>query len=435
MKVAKKFLSLLMVLTMVACMTACGGAGANKKTAEGTAKGMGGDVKVTVTVENGKITSVVAKGDNETPGIGLPIIEDMPKLMVENNTINIDSVSGATITSEAVKEAAKQAIEKMGLNVADFSKEVAKSTEAAKNETYDVDVAVVGAGGAGLSAAITVHDNGKKVIILESQSMVGGNTIRSTGGLNATKTVYQDKNKFTEEAGLLKTLDSAKKKYADNKTIMGLVETVEKQYEEYKKNPSGYFDSVELMELDTMVGGTGKNDFSLVKVLCEGSANAIDWLKGIGASLDNVGAFGGASVKRIHRPVNAEGKTVSVGSYLVPLFEKAVNQRGINIVFNTRADKLLMNGGKVVGVHAVKNDGSEVVVNAKNVILATGGFGANLDMVVKYDSKLNGFMTTNAPGAQGDGILMAQEVGADVVDLDKIQIHPTVEANTAALIT
>ena len=84
---------------------------------------------------------------------------------------------------------------------------------------------------------------------------------------------------------------------------------------------------------------------------------------------------------------------------------------------------------------AVGATGNEVTVNAKAVILATGGFGANLDMVAELVPALKGFMTTNAAGAQGQGIEMAQALGAATVDMDQIQIHPTVQFDTAALIT
>ena len=185
-----------------------------------------------------------------------------------------------------------------------------------------------------------------------------------------------------------------------------------------------------------MVGGKGINDPELVETLCEGTADAIDWLDENGITLHNVSSFGGASVKRIHRPVNEEGKVVSVGAYMIPLLQENCEKRGIDIVLNTTVDTILTDAnGAAVGVSGTDKDGNTVVVNAKSVILATGGFGANLDMVTQYKPELAGFMTTNAAGAQGQGIEMATAIGAGTVDMDQIQIHPTVEANTAALIT
>ena len=401
----------------------------------GTAKGFGGDVSVTLTLTDGAITGCTAEGKEETQGVGSEAIAKMPGEIAESGSIAVDGVSGATITSTAIKEAAAAALTAAGLNPDDY-KTAVENNATAEDSTVDADVVVVGAGGAGMTAAITAAAEGKTVVILESQSMVGGNSVRATGGMNAGKTVYQDENEFGESAGVEKTLKTAAEKYADNETITALAKTVSEQWAAYQANPTGYFDSVELMELDTMIGGKGINDPALVETLCENSADAIDWLDENGITLHNVSSFGGASVKRIHRPVNAEGKTVSVGSYMIPLLQENCEKAGVKMMLDTTATEILTDAnGAAVGVKATGASGETVTVNAKAVVLATGGFGANLDMVVKYKPELKGFMTTNAPGIQGQGIEMAQAIGAATVDMDQIQIHPTVEANTAALIT
>ena len=400
-----------------------------------TAKGFGGDVSVTLTLTDGVITGCTAEGKDETEGVGSQAIAKMPGEIAESGSIAVDGVSGATITSTAIKEAAAAALTAAGLNPDDY-KTAVENDAAAEDSTVDADVVVVGAGGAGMTAAITAAAEGKSVVILESQSMVGGNSVRATGGMNAGKTVYQDENEFGESAGVEKTLKTAAEKYADNETITALAKTVAEQWAAYQANPTGYFDSVELMELDTMIGGKGINDPELVETLCANSADAIDWLDEHGITLHNVSSFGGASVKRIHRPVNAEGKTVSVGSYMIPLLQENCEKAGVKMMLDTTATEILTDAnGAAVGVKATGASGETVTVNAKAVVLATGGFGANLDMVVKYKPELKGFMTTNAPGIQGQGIEMAQAIGAATVDMDQIQIHPTVEANTAALIT
>ena len=401
----------------------------------GTAKGFGGDVSVTLTLTDSAITGCTAEGKDETEGVGSQAIAKMPGEIAESGSIAVDGVSGATVTSTAIKEAAAAALTAAGLNPDDY-KTAVENDATAEDSTVDADVVVVGAGGAGMTAAITAAGEGKSVVILESQSMVGGNSVRATGGMNAGKTVYQDENEFGESAGVEKTLKTAAEKYADNETITALAKTVSEQWAAYQANPTGYFDSVELMELDTMIGGKGINDPELVETLCANSADAIDWLDEHGITLHNVSSFGGASVKRIHRPVNAEGKTVSVGSYMIPLLQENCEKAGVKMMLDTTATEILTDAnGAAVGVKATGASGETVTVNAKAVVLATGGFGANLDMVVKYKPELKGFMTTNAPGIQGQGIEMAQAIGAATVDMDQIQIHPTVEANTAALIT
>ena len=407
-----------------------------KTTSMGTAKGFGGDVTVTLTLADGKIIGCTAEGKDETEGVGSTAIDQLPGAIAESGSIAVDGVAGATVTSNAIKEAAAAALTAAGLNPDDYKTAVDNTAEPAEDSTVDADVVIVGAGGAGMTAAITAANEGKSVVILESQAMVGGNSVRATGGMNAGKTVYQDENEFGESAGVEKTLKTAAEKYADNETITALAATVAEQWAAYQANPTGYFDSVELMELDTMIGGKGVNDPALVETLCSNSADAIDWLGEQGITLNSVSSAGGASVKRIHRPVNEEGKVVSVGAYMVPLLEEDCQKAGVQIMVNTTATEILTDdNGAAVGIKATGASGETITINAKAVILTSGGFGANMEMVTEYKPELKGFMTTNAPGILGQGIKMAQAIGADTVDMDQIQIHPTVQYDSASLIT
>ena len=429
----KKLISIVLCVCMVLSMGLVVMADGVSGDFTGTAQGLGGDVVVTLTLKDGKIVGCTATGDKETEGIGSKVIDSFPAIVAESGSIAVDAISGATVTSDAFVAAAEAALTEAGLNPEDYKTAIA--TAAGEDRTVDADVVVVGAGGAGMTAAISAAADGLKVVVVESQAMVGGNSVRATGGMNAAKTPLQDKNTFGESAGVEKTLAAAEGS-ADNETITARAATVSEQWEAYKANPEGYFDSVELMELDTMIGGKGINNPELVKTLCSNTADSIVWLDSVGASLTSVGAFGGASVKRIHRPVNEEGKTLSVGAYIVPILEKNLQDAGVEIILNTTVDTILTDAnGAACGVSGVANDGSKLTVNADAVILTTGGFGANLDMVVSYKPELAGFMTTNASGIQGQGIKMAEALGAATVDMNQIQIHPTVEANTAALIT
>ena len=431
----KKLTALLASATMALSLVGC----STGKTYTGEAFGHDKEnpVKVTLTIKDKTITKVEVDASHETNGIGSKAAETMPGAIVAANSLEVDGVSGATQTSKAIIEAATAALKQAGLEPSDL---VSKNTSTTKAKDIEetVDVVVVGAGGAGMTAAITATDAGKKVIVVESQPIAGGNSVRSTGGMNAAKTPYQDKNEFKEAAGVEKTLATAAEKFADNATITALAATVKEQWDAYQANPQGYFDSVELMELDTLIGGKGKNNPELVKALAENSAAAIEWLASIGADVKNVGAFGGASVKRIHRPVNADGKVTAVGAYIVPILEKNLQDRNVQFLFDTTANEIIMKDGKAVGIKATGKDGNKVTINAKSVVIATGGFGANAEMVEKYKPDLKGFATTNAEGAQGQGIDMATAVGAATVDMDQIQIHPTVhieEDGNAHLIT
>ena len=128
---------------------------------------------------------------------------------------------------------------------------------------------------------------------------------------------------------------------------------------------------------------------------------------------------------------------IAVGSYMVPILEKNINDReNITLLTSVTADKIEQDdAGNVTGVHALSADGSQVNVKSKAVIIATGGFAANKEMVEKYQPSLKGYMSTNAAGALGQGITMAEAIGADTVDMDQTQIHPTVTATDAHLIT
>ena len=445
----KRIAALALAAVMAFGLTACGGSSSSSTAASagsaaesagvsgeftGTATGMG-EVSVTVTLTDGVITDCKIVGDSETEGIGSVVIESAVDEIVSGNKGAIDVVTGATITSDAINEALAAALAAAGLDAADFTGDASAET-AAEDRAMDADIVIVGAGGAGMTAAITAAEVGRSVVIVESQAMVGGNSVRATGGMNAADTPNQDENEFTEAAGVEKTLQTAANEWADHEVITALAATVAEQWAEYQANPVGYFDSAELMELDTLIGGHGINDPALVETLCTNSADAIAWLGEQGIELTSVGAAGGASVKRIHRPLDDEGLVISVGSYIIPRLQSKCEELGVEILLNTTANKILTDAdGAAVGIEATDKDGATVTVNAKAVVLASGGFGANLDMVTEYKPELEGFMTTNAAGAQGQGIDMAVAIGAGTVDMDQIQIHPTVEYNSSHLIT
>lgn len=353
----------------------------------GTAAGFGGDIVAEVTIEGGVITDVKVTGDSETEGLGSVAVEKLPEKILAAQSLDVDAVSGATVSSNAVLLAVSNALEQAGITAESLAGNGTKQETAEKtDETIDVDLVVVGAGGAGMTAAITAKQAGKDVIILEKMAYVGGNTTKATGGMNAAETHYQDEQ--------------------------------------------GIEDSVEQFVEDTMAGGKEMNNIDLVTTMAENSSSAIDWLDEIGAPLPKVSFSGGATNARIHAPEDGSG----VGEYLVSAFSKTVEDLGIEVYLETKATELMTEDGKVVGVKAESSD-KNYTINAKAVVLATGGFGANEEMYTSYRPDLKGTVTTNAPGATGDGIVMAEAVGAALVDIEQIQLHPTVEQSTSMLIT
>ena len=423
-------------------------------TETGSYNGIDGPVVVQVTADATTIYDVQILEQNETVGIGSVAVEKLPAAIVAANSLLVDDISGATVTSTAIKNGVREALTKAGIDPAAFEvepavleEETAAPVEDALAEepvepteqVYEADVVVIGAGGAGMSAAITASDAGMKVIVVESQPMVGGNSVRSTGGMNAGPTVWREMNEFGESAGVESTLAKVAN-YPDNARIQELGQIVSEQWAAYQADPEGYFDSVELFQLDTLIGGGGLNNPSLVETLAARSSDAIDWLDSLNPEviLHNVAQFGGASVKRIHRPVDAEGKVLSVGAYVVPLLQQNLENRGVDILLETTAKRIVRDSiGVVRGIVCEDADGNTVSVNAPAVIIASGGFGANNEMIASIRPELDGFITTNAPGIQGQGIQMAQAIGADTVDLEQIQLHPTVhvEGTSANLIT
>ncbi len=257
----------------------------------------------------------------------------------------------------------------------------------AEEAAASYDVIVLGAGGAGMCAAIAAKEAGaENVVIFESMAICGGNTSYSSSGMNAAYTKYQE--------------------------------------------AAGIEDSVELFISDTITGGHNKNNVALVEQLCNGSAAGIDWVAAHGLELSDVTSMAGASVARCHRPAD---KT-AIGQNLVPALEAAVAEAGIEIIYETAAKELVVTDGAVTGVIVEDAEGTQTTYSAGAVILATGGFGANFDMIGMYRPDLADFVTTNAPGVQGDGMVMAQAAGANLIQMDQIQIHPTVYTETGALI-
>ncbi len=259
-----------------------------------------------------------------------------------------------------------------------------KAPEVSNQGTYDV--VIVGSGGAGLAAAIEAYDAGANVLILEKMPIAGGNTTRATGGMNASQTKFQQTEGITDDNAIF--------------------------YE------------------DTMKGGYEKNDPELVKYMTEHSAAAIDWLDSLGITLNSISTSGGQSIKRTHRP--ADGS--AVGDFIVNGLLKQIKARNIEIRFQTMAKKLIVKDNQVVGVE-VDSASGKGVIDAKAVVMSTGGFGANFDLIVKYRPELKDYVTTNHAGATGDGITMIEEIGGALVGMEEIQIHPTVEQSTASLIT
>ena len=357
-------------------------------TAEGTAQGRNGPITVSVTADENAIYQIEVLSHEETEGIGTVAAEKMPGRIFDTQSLQCDMVSGATISSEAIVAAVADALTNAGLDPNVFMREVEAAAEVEKTPAeLECDIVVVGAGGAGLTASVLATQEGANVILLEKMPFVGGNSLRAEGGMNAADT------KVEAELGIT---DSTVDNFVD----------------------------------DTLRLGHDLANPDLVRTMAENSAEAVDWLYSIDAPLPEVVATGGTTHKYLHKP---EGG-LPVGEYLVEKLKTQAENLGIDVRVNTKATEILMDNGQAVGVMA--EDAEHVyTIHAKAVVITAGGFGANFDLMASYDESLRNAVTTNHSGATGDGILMAQAVGADTVDMEQIQLHPTVIQSDGTLVS
>ena len=358
--------------------------GALAETYEGTGYGYDKDgIVLDVEIKDSKITDVKVKRAKESE-FATPAIQEIAKKVIATQSLDVDGISGATITSEGTKEALEEAVKKSGVTLTAVT--IAQNTKAIELPK-EADVVVIGAGGAGLTSAIAAHEKGAKVILIEKTELLGGNTNYATAGLNAAGTKIQEK--------------------------------------------LGEKDSPELFYEDTMKGGKNKNNKELVRVLANNSSAIVDWLIARGADLSEITSTGGQSAKRTHRPTGG----AAVGPNIISALSKTAENEKIDIRKGTKAIALVKVKNRIVGVKVREIDGKEYTIKAKAVIVATGGFGANAKMVEKYNPKLKGFGSTNNPAIVGDGIIMVEKVGGALVDMSEIQTHPTVVHNKTNMIT
>lgn len=354
-----------------------------------SARGKHAPVEVTVTVEGGKIANIEIGENSEMPGMVEPIEKQTLPLIVENQTLNVDNVTGSTVTFSAVMLAVKDALTQAGFDVAALEDADHAPYTYEAPATTDADVIVLGAGGAGMNAALTAAAAGKSVIILEKMPSIGGNTQVSGGGMAAPC------NWLQEEEGIE--------------------------------------DSPELFEEDIIVGGDDTDqDHDLVHVLAFGALEAAEWLRDEhNVVFDHLNFFGGHSVERSLVPKGESGAQITW-----PL-KSDCEAAGIPIYTNMRATEFVMadDGLTVTGVKAENPDGEQFEFTGKAFVLATGGFGSNLEMRLQWDPTLDeNVKSTDTVGTTGDGIAMAESIGADFVGMKWIQTYPTCDPITGALL-
>ncbi|MEF9892703.1 MAG: flavocytochrome c [Anaerorhabdus sp.] len=389
----KKLFKIALTLVLAFSLAACSspkttGYKAGTYTAE--ASGMNGPVKVEVTVTTDAIEKVVVTEHNETPSISDLAISDMPVRIVDAQGLGVDTVSGATITSKAILEAVALAMKDAGADVEALKKVTSKVQEKEEDKEYTADVIVIGAGGAGLAAGVTANQAGASVIVIEKMPKVGGNTILAGGALNA--------------------VDEGSETAIANK------------------------DSVELHYTQTYEGGDKQGDPELVRTLVTNAWDGVEWLQSLGMEFKE-GTFTvlGGMWPRAHKPVEP------VGTGFFNAYQNYVDSNeNIDLYLETTAKEFIVEDGKVVGVIAEGKTGNKITLYAnKGVVLATGGFGKNVEMRQEYNTLWanldESIKSTNHAGATGDGIIMAEAIGVELVQMGNIQLLPMGDPETGSL--
>lgn len=358
-------------------------------TTEGTGVGKHGDITVAVTFDNGKIQDIKVVKTAENPILAQKVFTEFKDEIVAQNSTELDMISGATFSSKGLVDAVNDAAKKAGVTLGKADKKALKKVARDLPKTSNYDVVVVGAGGAGFSAAITAKGAGANVVLLEKMPAVGGNSLISGAEMNVAKNWVQPK--------------------------LGIND-----------------DSPELHATDTFKGGDGKGDMKVINVMTHQALDAAKWCRdylGVQFEDDNLFFFGGHSRKRALIPV---GHT---GTEFIAKFQAKADELGIPVITNMKAEELIKDkDGRVVGVKATM-DGAEYTFNAKGgVVLATGGFGANPEMVKKYNPKIDErFKTTDAPGTTGEALYMAERAGAELVNMGYIQTYPICDPISGAI--
>ena len=341
-------------------------------TTQGTGVGKHGDVTVAVTFDSGKIKDIKIVKQQENPVLAAKVFTDLKQHVIDTNSVQLDAISGATFSSKGFLDAVADAAKKAGVTLSKADKKAIKKAVKALPKESSYDVVVIGAGGAGFSAAIEAKNAGANVVLLEKMPAVGGNSLISGAEMNAAKNWVQPKLGINDDS--------------------------------YK-------------------GGDMKGDMNVIKLMTHNALDAAKWCRdylGVRFEDDNLFFFGGHSRKRALIPV---GHT---GTEFITKFQAKADELGIPVITNMKAEELIKDkSGRVVGVKATMN-GASYTFNAKGgVVLATGGFGANPEMVKKYNPKIDErFKTTDAPGTTGEALYMAERAGAQLVNMGYIQTYP-----------
>ncbi|KAB7651261.1 flavocytochrome c [Sutterella faecalis] len=396
----------------------------------GEAMGHNDLVVVDVTVKGDKITDVKIVKSLETPAVSELPKKVIPEMIVENQSLKIDRISGATFSSFAIVGAVKDALTKAGIDASKFLQGSSHRYLFTVPAESEADVVIVGGGGAGVSAAVSAARAGAKVILLEKMSFLGGNTVLAGGALNAADPALEGKQKMS--GGQRAMVEGLLAEEPRNELHRALIAACRTKWEAHvAKTPDVLFDCEELHALQTWKAGDYAANLELVDKLARLAPDTVKLLASMGFDWnDFTSQYVGAIWPRSH-----DAKYFTSGQGYIDTYRETIRKENlpVTIYYQTKAENLITKNGRVVGVEAAGPDGKPVKVSAaKGVILAAGGFGANVEMRMKYDTQWDGKLdkkigTTNSPAITGDGIVMAAKAGAKLIDMGYIQLLPVTD--------
>lgn len=361
------------IVFLAAALSSCGGKKGLAKdgTYSGTAIAHNGPLSVEVGFAKGAITSVTVTQHTETAGVSENAIAKVSEAIVKNNSTNVDTVSGATITSFAIKTAVQNAIEQAGGKIDKYAQAVSKTNEG--DRTLECDVVVIGAGGGGMSAATRAQEKGAKVILIEKNGQVGGDTALNAGTLIATGSKFQ-----------------------------------REQLKETKDSP-------ELAYSDIMRIGKNVNDPVLVSMITKTIGKTVDWL------IDDMKVpYNVAATQYPDHSANRQIGVVGRSPAFFAAMQKNFENLGGTLLLETKGESLIVENGEVKGVAARDKSGAKITIKASSVVIASGGYGANAQLL---PNTLTGYMFYGRSTDTGDGFIMAKEIGADTINLDCVKVY------------
>ncbi len=396
-----------------------------------TVNGMQGPMTIELTMDGDTIKSLVVTDNVETPGIGTFAAEVIPERVVAQQTLKVDVITGATITSRILLGAVEGMLKDAGADVAKFTAMPEKKP--VEDQELTADVVIVGGGGAGLVAAVAALDKGASVILIEKTGFLGGNSLVSGGYYNSPDPASQDNS--SNKSDLAPLIEAAINEEPVSDEHKELIELVRAEYEEFKKTDKVVYDSPNWFALQSWNGGDKVAELKILRKMADGALDGLNWLKGMGMQFD-VGNFQapGSLYPRAHQAVRPNG-----AGFIETFVGHLKNANNYTQLMDTTGKSLIMKDGRVVGAIAETKDGATITLNAtKGVILATGGFAGNVELRQKYCEGEKwpnlgpSVPTSNVPGNTGDGIFMAMEVGAELVNMEQIQLLHLCNPKTGA---